>query len=119
MDKIHQAYWNQTNAGPSDHWFYGSSPLMDEVADMYPRIIDYLQPDSEYVRDSNSGWTLSDITDEFSNEIFKPLQERAPQGQVRGPWWQLNNHCLYKWHFMNMGYWDTKKSVFHGKELWT
>ena len=119
MNKIHQAYWDQTNAGVTDHWFYGSSPLMDKVADIYNHIIDYLQPDSEYVRVSNFGWTLSNSTDEFSNEMFKPLQQRATRLQVRGPWWQLNNHCLYKWHFMKMGCWNTKKSVFHGKELWT
>ena len=103
MNKIHQAYWDQTNAGVTDHWFYGSSPLMDKVADIYNHIIDYLQPDSEYVKVSNFGWTLSNSRDEFSNEMFKPLQQRATGLQIRNSWWQLNNHCLYKWHFMKMG----------------
>jgi len=119
MNKIHQAYWDQTNAGVTDHWFYGSSPLMDKVADIYNHIIDYLQPDSEYVKVSNFGWTLSNSRDEFSNEMFKPLQQRATGLQIRNSWWQLNNHCLYKWHFMKMGYWNTKKCIFHGKELWS
>ena len=118
MDKIYQAYWDQTNAGVTDHWFYGSSKLMDQVGDLYNHVIDYLQPDSGYIEASENGWPLSDNSNEFSNELFKPESERSTKPQLRGRYWQLNNHCLYKWHFMEMGKWNLSDCVFLNKELW-
>ena len=118
MDKIYQAFWDQTNAGASDHWFYGSSELMDKVGSFYNHIIDYLQPWSDYVRTSYIGWPLSSADSEFTNEIFKSKREQSTRLQRRTSWWQLNNHCLYKWHFMNMGYWSSDKCCFLNEELW-
>jgi len=116
MNSVYSAYWNQINAGISDHWFYSNSKNIDVICDMYDNVIDYLQKDSEYCKEMTTGWFDSNGKEEFSNEFFKELKS---QNRIIYPdHYCLNNHCLYKWHFYKMGLWNQNKCKFLNEELW-
>ena len=116
MSSVYSAYWNQMNAGISDHWFYGSSKNIDTVCDLRNNVIDYLKKDSEYCKIMMNGWIDSNSHDEFSNEFMRDTKSSSP---VQYPeHYCLNNHCLYKWHFYKNDLWNRKACKFLNEELW-
>ena len=116
MKYVYQAYWNQTNAGASDHWFYSNSKNMDIIGNLYYCINDYIKEDSEYYNLCKTGWPLSNSDDEFSNEMFKK-EKRSDKKLTGGKTILINNHCIYKYHLIKNKMWGSK-SKFLNKELW-
>jgi hypothetical protein len=116
MAAVYSAYWDQINAGLSDHWFYSNSQNIDTISNMRHCVLKYLKKDSKYCNTMLTGWTDSNINQEFSNEF---LQEVKTTHKVKYPeHYCLNNHCLYKWHFIENGLWNIDDCKFLNKELW-
>ena len=112
-DKIYSAYWNQINAGPSDHWFYGDSQLMDIMGRIYYDLRLMLLKESAYHHAIHNGWPSSS-NNEFSNEL---LSENKSEGlrKVSGNPVFCNNHYLYKWFFIKNNWWNTHTCRFLNK----
>ena len=117
MNYLYQAYWNQTNAGASDHWFYSNSYNIDILGELYNNIFHYLTPGSEYSTWCKEGWPLSNTNDELSNEMFKTPPSNNLKKLTSGDTILVNNHCIYKYHLMKNHLWETK-SIFLNQELW-
>jgi hypothetical protein len=117
MNYLYQAYWNQTNAGASDHWFYSNSENMDIIGNLYNKLFEYLVPDSEYHLQTKNGWPLSNASDEFSNEMFNETPTDNLKKLSTGNIILVNNHCIYKYHLMINNLWKDK-SIFLNKNLW-
>ena len=92
LDKIHQAYWDQTNAGASDHWFITNSDLSDYIGELYANLKFYLLPNSEY--------------------------EHCRRKHTDEETLLVNNHALYKWHFNRINKWNTEHCIFHNQHMW-
>ena len=120
MSRMYQAYWDQTNAGASDHWFYSNSDNINNLATLYDNVLDYLSEDSEYTDLCKNGWPLSDAYNEFSGELFKFTSNRSENlmKYVKDDVILVNNHCLYKYHLMKNDMWEDGNSVFVNKQLW-
>jgi len=118
MSKIYQAYWDQTNAGASDHWFYSSSDNIDTISTMYDKVFEYLEKDSEYNKKCREGWPISSKLNEFSGELFKSERSENLATYIKAGNSLINNHCLYKYFFMENNMWDNEKSVFLNRQLW-
>ncbi len=116
MTAVYSAYWDQINAGLSDHWFYSNSQNIDTVMEIRQFVLDYLKEGSEYCNTMLTGWPDSNSNKEFSNEF---LQEVKAPHKVKYPeHYCLNNHCLYKWHFIKNGLWNVNSCKFLNKKLW-
>lgn len=113
---VYSAYWDQINAGISDHWFYSNSETMDKIANINDCVIDYLKKDSEYCRTMATGWLDSNSEKEFSNEFLK--EGRVENLKKYPDHYCLNNHCLYKWHFYVNSLWTKDKCRFLNEGLW-
>ena len=110
MSFFYSAYLNQLNWGYGDHWFYSNPDNMKLCASLYDRLFDYLDVDSDYVNAVCAGWPDSNSADEFSVEVMKPIGEKSLD-LVTWPKHQcIDNHKLYKWHFIETGLYD--KNVF-------
>ena len=135
MSVIYQAYWNQLNAGLSDHWFYSNSENIDMIATLYDKCLEYLHPDSHYCSACRKGWPISNRLEQFSNELLKNKSDRSndlvcllnakPSRNFNGTQQNdpahssmLNNHCLYKYHLMQHDMLDDGNSVFLNQHLW-
>jgi hypothetical protein len=116
IDCVYSAYWNQMNAGLSDHWFYSNSKNIDTVCELRNNVIDYLKKDSEYCKIMMNGWIDSNANREFSNEFL--LDSKSGHPMVYPEHYCLNNHCLYKWHFYKNDLWDKNVCKFLNEELW-
>jgi hypothetical protein len=116
MDCVYSAYWDQINAGLSDHWFYSNSNNIDIVCDMRNKVFDYLKKGSKYCNIMMNGWIDSNATKEFSNEFLQKYKSSLPKTYPEH--YCLNNHCLYKWHFYKNNLWDKNICRFLNKELW-
>ena len=116
MDLVYSAYWDQINAGISDHWFISNSKTANTMAGIYDNTIKYLRKDSEYCNKMMSGWIDSNENDEFSNEFLKNKKTAALKKYPEH--YCLNNHCLYKWHFYKNNFWNPSKCKFINEELW-
>jgi len=116
MSKVYQAYWNQTNAGASDHWFYSNTSNMDVVGNLYYDLFTYLKPDSDYARLCKNGWPYSNSESEFSDEMFSSNPKHSMKLTVDDTL-LVNNHCLYKYHLLSNDLW-VDKSVFLNREMW-
>ena len=117
MSKVYQAYWNQTNAGSSDHWYYSNSDNIDTISTIYDKMFEYLQPNSNYTYLCKTGWPISNKHDKFSNELLKEDRSTDLAIYVSNDTVLINPHCLYKYHLMFNGLWDNGKSVFLNKDL--
>jgi hypothetical protein len=117
-NKIHQAYWNQTNAGASDHWFIVNSGMADYIGDLYKDLELYLKPNSEYDMCCREGWVKSNSHDEFSGEMFKDNSSVNLVRHTDSGTMLVNNHCLYKWHMHRINKWNTTDCVFHNEHMW-
>ena len=117
MSFIYSAYWNQINAGISDHWFYSNSKNINKVCSIYDNVIDYLKRDSEYCNTMRNGWIDSNYNQEFSNEFLKE-KNKSKNLKKYPDHYCLNNHCLYKYHLMQNDMWDNNNSIFLNKQLW-
>tara|TARA_R110002020_G_scaffold200404_3_gene402700 strand:+ start:3884 stop:4693 length:810 start_codon:yes stop_codon:yes gene_type:complete len=118
MSKIYQAYWDQTNAGASDHWFYSNSENIDYLALLYDKLPEHLNKRSEYTKLCKKGWPLSDKEDEFSGELFKEQKSTNLCQYVYEDNVLINNHSLYKFHLMENNLWEDDQAVFLNKNLW-
>jgi hypothetical protein len=118
MTKMYQAYWDQTNAGASDHWFYSNSKNIDMLSKMYENVFEYLKTGSKYSLSCSNGWPISDLLDEFSGELFKEKRSTNLAKYTNGQTLLINNHCLYKFHLMGNKMWENGQSVFLNQELW-
>ena len=107
MNNLYQSNWNQTNAGSSDHWYYSNSKNIDMVGDLYNKLKNYLTPDSEYSKWCREGWPISNQDNEFSNELFQDEKSKNLRKMVNGETILVNNHALYKYHFMKNNMWET------------
>jgi len=83
MNSVYSAYWDQINAGLSDHWFYGNSDNMNVVSSMYDDVIEYLSKDSEYIEAMMGGCFDTNAEDWFSNEFLKNKDENGRSGKIR------------------------------------
>ena len=121
MSYVYQAWWTQINAGASDHWFYSNSANIDILGDLYNELPKYLAPDSDYTKQCQTGWPLSNAHDKLSNELEKLNDSKNISNDLatytRGNVIHVNNHCLYKHHMMEHNLW-IDKSKFLNKELW-
>jgi hypothetical protein len=120
MSKIYSAMWNQTNSGYADMWFYSNQENMRTLATAYDKALQYFKPDSEYYNKVTQGWPdskyhagggLTHAKEQFSNERFKPVDQRSAD-LMRWPKWQcINNHMLYKWFFIDSGLYNKSEFV--------
>jgi hypothetical protein len=111
MSHIYAGYWNQFNHGYPDHWFYSNSANMDLVGGLYDSVFAYYQPHSDYVQAVTTGWPESNATNPFSNEIELAPKWRSPNLKTHARWECIDNHKLYKWHFMQTGLHSKAKFV--------
>jgi len=118
MSKIYQAYWDQTNAGASDHWFYSNSDNINYLSTLYDKLPEYLDTYSKYTNLCNRGWPLSNELNEFSGELFKNQRSKNLCQYVNGENVLINNHSLYKFHLMENNLWENNRSIFLNKNLW-
>ena len=58
MNNVYSAYWDQINAGLSDHWFYSNSKNMNIVTGLYDHVVNYLQQGSDYCDIMMNGWIV-------------------------------------------------------------
>jgi len=119
MSAIYSAYWDQINAGLSDHWFYSQPPNIDVICGIYDKTIEYLQENSEYMNEMMNGCFDTNINDWFSNEFLKEDTEKTNNFHKYEENYCLNNHCLYKWHLYKNNLWQKDKCKFLNKGLWT
>ena len=118
MSKMYQAYWDQTNAGASDHWFYSCSKNIDTLSLIYDELFSYLKEESDYNEKCRKGWPISNSEEEFSGELFKNTRSQNLAVYTSGNISLINNHCLYKYHLMQNDMWDNNNSIFLNKQLW-
>jgi hypothetical protein len=116
MDSVYSAYWNQINAGLSDHWFYGNSHNISIICNLFDHVLNYLSKDSEYINEMMKGCFDTNRDDWFSNEFFKTKKTKNLYKYKEN--YCLNNHCLYKWHFYKNNLWNKNKCKFLNRELW-
>lgn len=111
MNFVYSAYWDQLNHGYADHWFYSNSKNISIVADLYHDVFTYYQTNSEYVKSVTEGWPESNPEHQFSNECLKPEKYQSKKLKF----WEksncIDNHKLYKWHFMKTGLHQKSKFV--------
>lgn len=117
MNSVYSAYWNQINAGISDHWFYSNSQDINNICSIYDNVLEYLKKDSDYCNTMRTGWIDSNNSEEFSNEFLK-IANKSKNLKKYPDHYCLNNHCLYKWHFIQNNFWNKEKCKFLNKELW-
>ena len=118
MTAIYSAYWDQINAGLSDHWFYSNPANIDVVCNLYDKTIDYLKKDSDYMKEMMNGCFDTNKNDWFSNEFLKEEAQKTTDLHPYVENYCLNNHCLYKWHLYKNNLWTKDKCKFLNKELW-
>jgi hypothetical protein len=111
MEYLYSAHWNQMNHGYADHWFYSNSKNMDIVGSLYSEIFKYYQEDSDYTKAVTSAWPESNQIDEFSNECMRKPQYRTSQLKTFDKWGCIDNHKLYKWHFIVTGLHEKSRYV--------
>ena len=109
MSYVYSAFWDQLNHGFADHWFFSNSKNMDVVSSLHDNLLDYYSPSSKYVKNVTTGWPDSDTYNDFSNEFFNHGSSQNKKT------WPLNacidNHKLYKWHFINTGLYKVCKFI--------
>lgn len=110
MDYLYSVFWDQLNHGFGDHWFYSSSENMDIVAGLHEKIVEYYQPDSQYVNAVLNGWPDSNLHNQFSNEMLKD-DSKSDNLITWDRWACIDNHKIYKWHFINTGLYEKCKFV--------
>ncbi|QLY27042.1 hypothetical protein [Bdellovibrio sp. KM01] len=113
MKFVYSAMWNQLNEGYADMWFYSSSENIDTLGEMYQRSLEYLAPDSKFLKTIEIGLPDSNRDNPFSNEMLSE-SDKSPKTLVTfSPSQGLNNHLLHKWFFMDSGLYE--KSKFLGR----
>lgn len=101
MNFLYSAFWDQLNHGFADHWFYSNSENMDVVGNLYDKLTQYYQSNSEYVNSVINGWPDSNENEQFSNEM---LSDNKTDNLKKWPLWAcVDNHKLYKWYFIDTG----------------
>jgi len=118
MEKVYQAYWDQLNAGSSDHWYYSNSDNIDIISTIYDKVFEYLQPNSDYTYLCKTGWPISNKHDKFSNELLEEDRSTNLAIYVSDDTVLVNPHCLYKYHLMINNLWENNQSIFLNKNLW-
>jgi len=116
MNCVYSAFWDQINAGLSDHWFYSNSKNIDTVSCIYDKVIEYLNKDSDYVKEMTTGMFDTNKNDWFSNEFLKDIKTNNLHQYEDH--YTLNNHCLYKWHFYKNNLWNKDVCKFLNERLW-
>lgn len=116
MESVYTAYWDQINAGISNHWIYSNSKNMDLITNMYDHIVEYLKPNSEYITEMMGGMFDTNNDDWFSNEFLKDTKAEKLHRYTED--YCLNIHTMYKWHFYKNGLWTKDKCKFLNKEMW-
>jgi len=115
MQLVYSAYWDQMNAGPSDHWFYSNSKNIDNICSLYDNMNTYLSPNSEYIKQMTNGMFDTNADDWFSNEFFKDNKTTNLHKYTED--YCLNLHTLYKWHMYKNNLWNDKCKCLN-RELW-
>jgi len=111
-ESVYCAYWNQFNHGIPEHWLYGGSDIMNTVATLYDKLFEYYQKDSDYFKAVTTGWPDSNAIDEFSNEVEKSPEDKNKEPlKVFPPWGCIDNHKVYKWHFIQTHLYEKLKYV--------
>lgn len=109
MQYIYSAFWDQLNHGFADHWFYSNSKNMDIVSALHNDIVNYYQKDSDYVKNVLHHWPDSNAKNQFSNEMFQDIKSSDPKTWDK--WGCIDNHKLYKWHFISKNVYDKCRFV--------
>ena len=115
MNYVYSAYWDQLNHGYADHWFYSNSENMNLLANLYDKVVEYYQPDSDYAKSVTTGWPDSNHYDEFSNEFFQ--NNNGNKLKTFPLWGCIDNHKLYKWYFIDSGLYEKSKFIDITRDL--
>lgn len=97
-DFIYSYHWNQLNAGLAEQWFYCDYNNMKIICNLYKKLKFYLKENSDYFYNLMNGWPISNLNDEFSNEIQKDENDRCKNLLIANDYCVLNHHYLYKYH---------------------
>jgi hypothetical protein len=117
MNCVYTAFWDQLNAGPSNHWIYSNSKNMDLICNMYDYLVEYLNPNSEYIKEMTSGMFDTNEDDWFSNEFLKNIKTKKYHKYTED--YCLNNHTLLKWHLYKNNLWNKDICKFLNEESWS
>ena len=109
MQYIYSAFWDQLNHGFADHWFYSNSSNINSLANLHTKLVEYYNPDSEYVKKVTTGWPDSNQDNEFSNEMLKDIKSKNLKKWDK--WACVDNHKLYKWHLIDSKLYDNCRFV--------
>jgi hypothetical protein len=91
--------WNQLNSGMAEHWFYSSYENIKIICKLYDDLFEYLVDGSDFLNKLFvTGWPISNASNEFSNEILKPINERSTDLLIGNILCVLNHHYIYKYH---------------------
>jgi hypothetical protein len=107
---LYISMYDQINAGPSDHWFYGNKNNMDKVLSIYPMLKEYCTPESEYIRSAKENWIDSNISNRFSCELL--FGNGNSEGEKIPNEFVFNPHLIYKWHLYKNDLWNLDKIKF-------
>tara|TARA_B100000886_G_C20421574_1_gene491847 strand:- start:408 stop:1238 length:831 start_codon:yes stop_codon:yes gene_type:complete len=111
MQYVYSAFWPQLNHGYADHWFYSCSENIDTVANLYYDVFEHYQSNSDYVKAVLNGWPESCKYHQDTNEFLKPEKYRSKELKCWTKDRLIDNHKLYKWHFMKTGLHQKSKFV--------
>ncbi len=108
---IYTSFFDQINAGPADHWFYGNEKNMNTTLSLYLNFKEYFSTNSTFIETAKNGWIDSNVNNRFTCELLfgnnsKIELEKIPTKFI------LNAHLLYKWHFYKNNLWSTDKIKF-------
>lgn len=117
---LYSLFWDEFNHGFPDHWFYSGQKVIEKISSLYDKLFEYYQPESDFVQSVTQGWFDSNSADDYSNEIFKPQDQKTPftQRKVFPKWACIDNHKTYKWHIKQMELYDTCKFIDCSSEDW-
>ncbi|MBP01657.1 MAG: hypothetical protein CMM25_02445 [Rhodospirillaceae bacterium] len=104
MNYVYSAFWDQLNHGFADHWFYSNSENINVVSSLHHNLVEYYQKNGDYVKSVLNCWPDSNEDDEFSNEMLQP--KKSIKLKRWDKWGCIDNHKLYKWHFINQKIYD-------------
>jgi len=106
MEYVYTPFWYQFNAGYADDWWYSNSKNMDLIATWYDKCFEYFKKESHYAQALVGGWFHSNATEEFSNEMFKPMAARTTNLAKIPRWLGISTHHCAKWFMKDIGLYD-------------
>jgi len=110
MNFLYSAMWNRLNHGFADQWFYSNPDLLLRLRGIYARAFHYLSPGSDYLAWLTGGITDSKLDDALSNEILRPVDQKATELDMLDLENGIHNHLIHKYFFLEQDIYN--KSAF-------